>query len=138
MIEPGQKVTYVPEHGTPERGVVKTIPEDDDEHVFVVYHCNHDWDNYENFTAARTPIKSLLNGWPADKNKYFKYYLHSDKGGNKEFFRDEVGIDEEAIEQHDLAYTAYEVEFDCKYTEDGQILATHVGGVKLEKPLKLN
>ena len=31
--------------------------------VRVVYHCNNDWDNYRNYTAATTNIIDLKIGW---------------------------------------------------------------------------
>lgn len=60
-IRKGLKVTYV----TPfkeENGVVKRVCEEDDA-AFVVYHCNNDWNNYENYTAAKTSFKDLKLGW---------------------------------------------------------------------------
>jgi transcriptional antiterminator len=58
-IEQGSKVTYKTPHKT-EKGIVKSIP--DKEHAFVVYHCGGDWNNYENYTAARTRISDLKLG----------------------------------------------------------------------------
>lgn len=56
----GDKVTY---HsvGKTEKGIVKSIS--DENHVFVVYHCNNNWEDYENYTAARTCIEDLTKGW---------------------------------------------------------------------------
>ena len=59
----GDKVTYVSHHGTLENGVVKSIQ--NDSYVFVVYHCGGDWENYQNYTAARTDTDSLVKGWRA-------------------------------------------------------------------------
>lgn len=56
----GDKVTYEA-HFKSERGIVKSIC--DEEHVFVVYHCNDDWDNYKDYTGARTNVSSLMPGW---------------------------------------------------------------------------
>ena len=46
----GDFVTYIPYSNCPmdkwEKGRVKSIS--DDENVFVVYHCNNDWDTYKN------------------------------------------------------------------------------------------
>ena len=59
-MKPGDLVTYV----TPfkkERGIVKSLS--DDNHVFVVYHCGGDWQNYKDYTAARTAITDLKKGW---------------------------------------------------------------------------
>ena len=33
------------------------------ETAFVVYHCNDDWDNYRNYTAALTNLSNLKLGW---------------------------------------------------------------------------
>lgn len=57
----GDFVTYI----TPfkeERGRIKEVREDGA--VFVVYHCAGEWENYENYTAARTPREDLHKGWP--------------------------------------------------------------------------
>lgn len=59
-INEGQKVTYH-SHGKHEQGIVKSIS--DDEHVFVVYHCDGNWDDYKNYTAVRTKISDLTLGW---------------------------------------------------------------------------
>ena len=59
-MEIGQKVTYV-SVGKVERGIVKSFS--DDEHVFVVYHCDGNWDRYFDYTAARTEIIDLVLGW---------------------------------------------------------------------------
>lgn len=60
-FKPGDKVTYVPAYGKPEPGVVKLVP--DDEHVFVVYHCDNQWHRYQDYTAARTERNDLVRGW---------------------------------------------------------------------------
>ena len=59
-LKKGDKVTY---HSFEkrEKGIVKSIS--DEKHVFVVYHCNNEWDNYENYTATRTCIDDLTKGW---------------------------------------------------------------------------
>lgn len=40
-----------------ERGIIKSLS--DINNVFVVYNCGDNWENYENYTAARAPIKHL-------------------------------------------------------------------------------
>lgn len=60
----GQKVTYVPEVGEKENGIIKSLCDDDD-FVFVVYHCADDWDNYQDYTGARTKVNDLVSGWRA-------------------------------------------------------------------------
>lgn len=60
QFQPGDKVTYVPNYGRPEHGIVKTVYTD---RIFVVYACHEDWDNYANYTAANTPVEDLKWGW---------------------------------------------------------------------------
>lgn len=77
-FEPGDKVTYVTDYGRMENGIVKVtarqnllnqsitdeqMPDDVDESVFVVYNCGGDWDNYKNYTSAKTNVRDLLHGW---------------------------------------------------------------------------
>lgn len=65
-IDRGTKVHYKPAHYAAhewENGIVKEIPKNG-EHCFVVYHCGHNWDNYQDYTAAFTPLKDLYLGWP--------------------------------------------------------------------------
>lgn len=59
----GQKVRYLPKGVMGwENGIIKEIREEDNA-VFVVYNCNDDWDNYQNYTAARTNLSDLKDGW---------------------------------------------------------------------------
>ena len=57
----GMKVTYVPDHGDPLKGIVKSLGTHGN--AFVVYHCNDDYDNYADYTAASTDIEHLMEGW---------------------------------------------------------------------------
>lgn len=61
----GQKVTYhsFDKH---EKGIVKSLS--DNEYVFVVYNCGGEWDNYKDYTAARTRIADLTIGWESSNN----------------------------------------------------------------------
>lgn len=59
-IKVGTKVTYYA-FNIKEHGIVKSLS--DDKHVFVVYNCSEDWDNYYNYTAERTEIINLVIGW---------------------------------------------------------------------------
>lgn len=59
-LEQGQKVTYTTDYKT-EKGIVKSVQNED--YAFVVYHCAGNWDNYQNYTAARTRIEDLEPGW---------------------------------------------------------------------------
>lgn len=63
-FKPGGSVHYAPTHGKKENGVVKSISEDG-LHAFVVYHCNGEWHKYYDYTAARTSIADLREGWVA-------------------------------------------------------------------------
>lgn len=56
----GDRVTYQ-DVGKTEHGIVKSLS--DAEHVFVVYHCDGNWDRYFDYTAARTKISDLVLGW---------------------------------------------------------------------------
>lgn len=57
---PGQMVTYCPEYGKKQIGVVKDVGE---KVVFVVYNCNEEWDIYWQYTAAGTLPEHLVIGW---------------------------------------------------------------------------
>ena len=59
-MKKGDRVTYVPTVGTPEHGIVKRM---DGDHAFVVYSCAGEWGQYENYTAARTRLEDLREGW---------------------------------------------------------------------------
>jgi hypothetical protein len=66
-LKVGQKVHYQPDQykktDSYENGIVKEIPEHTNESVRVVYYCNEDWDNYQNYTSALTNIRDLNEGW---------------------------------------------------------------------------
>lgn len=59
-LKPGDKVTYLTNYKK-EKGIVKSISDNDN--TFVVYNCNDDWDNYSDYTAARTRNQDLTKGW---------------------------------------------------------------------------
>lgn len=65
-FKPGDKVCYQPEYwkeqGRFENGIVKEFLNKYNE-IRVVYHCGEDWENYQNYTGALTPIKDLKRGW---------------------------------------------------------------------------
>lgn len=58
-LKPGDSVHYAPKM---ENGVVKSISEDG-LYAFVVYHCGGEWHKYKDYTAARTSIADLREGW---------------------------------------------------------------------------
>lgn len=68
-FKPGDKVTYVPLHGEPEHGIVKVINEDIPDHVFVVFNCAGQWENYEHYTSQQVDTVFLIHGWVANKLK---------------------------------------------------------------------
>ena len=59
-MKQGDKVTYKTLFKT-EKGIIKSMSNG---YAFVVYHCGGDWDNYQNYTAARTEVTDLVKGWP--------------------------------------------------------------------------
>lgn len=61
-LQKGMKVTYCPEHGSQQRGIIKSF-NDDWDIAFVVYHCAGNWDHYEDYTGAATNISDLKKGW---------------------------------------------------------------------------
>ena len=63
-LRPGDKVTHVAPHGAARIGVVKSVP--DAESAFVVYACGGEWENYADYTAARTKAEELEHGWRAE------------------------------------------------------------------------
>lgn len=62
QVKIGDKARYVPAAGDPEKGIVKSLC-DDPEYCFVIYNCAGEWDNYRDYTAARTNINDLVKGW---------------------------------------------------------------------------
>ena len=83
-VKVGDKVSYVPAHykraievfdneglviGCKDKysnGIVKEIPKHTTESVRVVYNCNNNWDNYQNYTSALTNVRDLELGWKQD------------------------------------------------------------------------
>lgn len=64
MFEEGQKVHYHPLKDDfvqrSENGIVKRVSGNS---VWVVYYCNDDWENYQNYTGQLTPLEYLKEGW---------------------------------------------------------------------------
>lgn len=52
----GKWVAYIPSYGTKKKGRIKSW---NDEYIFVVYHCNDDWENYNNYTGCATKPEDL-------------------------------------------------------------------------------
>lgn len=64
-LEKGSKVTYCPDYGENKKGKVKSFDEEDYDYAFVVFNCADNWDNFTDYTVARTPIVDLKKGWEA-------------------------------------------------------------------------
>lgn len=63
-LKEGDHVTYWPAYKIKgEIGIVKRVREDNDQYVFVVYNCAGNWEHYQDYTAASSPIKDLFKGW---------------------------------------------------------------------------
>ena len=65
-IKVGDKVQYGPDRVIKldkkyQNGMVKELV--DDHYVRVVFNCDGDWDNYQKYTGALTPIRDLYFGW---------------------------------------------------------------------------
>ena len=59
-LKQGDKVAYIMFGDKLENGIIKSIS---GEYAFVVYKCGEDWDNYMNYTGARTKLSDLIPGW---------------------------------------------------------------------------
>lgn len=53
----GKWVKYTPSAGESEVGRIKSW---NDRWVFVVYNCDHNWSDYQDYTAAATNPKDLI------------------------------------------------------------------------------
>jgi len=60
-FNPGDKVAYVSDSGLIENGIVKSQAPDGG--YFVVYNCGGDWENYQNYTGAKTDDRDLVGKW---------------------------------------------------------------------------
>lgn len=69
-LKKGDKVHYMPEHyikeNKYENGIVKEVPGSLYDSVRVVYNCNGDWVNYDDYTSALTNVRDLHLGWKYD------------------------------------------------------------------------
>ncbi len=68
----GDKVFYNPlfNDDNYQNGMVKEI-RDNENHdgIWVVYHCDDNWDNFQNYTGELTYIKDLHPGWVNEVNQ---------------------------------------------------------------------
>jgi hypothetical protein len=71
------------------------------------------------------------------KTRNSKFYLNSNKETSCDSFINAFELEEESEAVNTAKYAGYEVAFDGYWTENGEYFATHVNGVKLERPVKL-
>ena len=65
----GDRVHYQPSHygeDNWENGIIKEVRDNILKSVWVVYNCGGNWDNYVNYTGAKTNLKDLKLGWRED------------------------------------------------------------------------
>jgi hypothetical protein len=58
----GDKVTYVSDYAPSEHGIIKGFSKDGIQ-AYVVYNCNEDWENYNNYTGQLTYLDDLRKEW---------------------------------------------------------------------------
>jgi hypothetical protein len=59
-FKPGMKVTYKPKE---EKGILKSFLDGPSEAAYVIYNCNNDWENCEDYTISSTVLTDLKQGW---------------------------------------------------------------------------
>lgn len=62
----GQHVHYQPAHYGEdefENGIIKEIRPDVRDAVWVVFNCAGEWAHYQEYTAAKTNLRDLKDGW---------------------------------------------------------------------------
>jgi hypothetical protein len=62
----GQKVHYQPKHYKEdqwENGMIKEIPDHTNNAIRVVFHCNGDWNKFQDYTSQLTNLNDLKSGW---------------------------------------------------------------------------
>lgn len=65
VVKKGQKVHFNAGFGQFENGKIKEVCSDK-QNAMVVFYCGGNWDDYEKYTAAKTPISKLRAGWVDD------------------------------------------------------------------------
>jgi hypothetical protein len=71
-MKAGDKVHYTAPHGAKENGKIKSIGDD---YAFVVFHCNNEWDKYEDYTGQKTELSQLKAGWFGEKTECDHHYI---------------------------------------------------------------
>ena len=66
-LKVGDKVTYVTQHSPPEIGIVKIVPEERPDSVWVVYNCGGNWERMNDYTSCMTHVRDLVLGWPKQR-----------------------------------------------------------------------
>jgi len=106
-------------------------------------HFNYEGETEMNKQEIKTEIKRLQEAlvkiekeeakkkWPITT----KFYLYSNNDNNSALGFS-LGLSDNAIEQ--FKYCGYEIEFTLFVNEDGTSYATHVDGIQLVTPLKMN
>lgn len=64
-LKKGTEVCFCPTVGSKVNGIVKAVYLNTNE-AHVVYKCDGNWHDYENYTAELTDIDSLKVGWDSD------------------------------------------------------------------------
>lgn len=68
MLKVGDMISYGrPDCVNRKEGKIKTIAKDG-YHVFAVFSCNRDWDNYRDYTAQRVRIRDVIKIGDPDKD----------------------------------------------------------------------
>lgn len=79
-MKKGDRVHYIPYPNCPtteiSNGIVKYI-DPRTLSLFVVFHCNNDWDNYENYTAQSCNYIQLGEGWVGFTPELFGFHMKS-------------------------------------------------------------
>ena len=68
-MKKGDKVKYTDNLGVVSNGIIKSL-HDSTLIAFVVYNCNDDWTNYQNYTGISTPITRLKLGWEMNLEEF--------------------------------------------------------------------
>lgn len=56
IFKVGAYVIYYPGYGPPQFGRIKELNGD---HAYVVYNCDKEWDNFQDYTGIKTPQEHL-------------------------------------------------------------------------------
>ena len=62
-VKIGDKVCYLADTTYPENGMIKEVPKNNPEYVWVVYSCAGKWKNFKDYTAENTRLCDLTMGW---------------------------------------------------------------------------